>query len=118
LKPPKNNRPSTGFPELSQDDQLILIKIGFFEVWLGHVTRMINAAEGTLTLSDGATISRQQLDSIFDVSQHNFLISSSSASQLIVNFVVLIGCRNWIYQQFKENLFLIKNSIQMKLRGK
>lgn len=57
----------SGFPELSQDDQLILIKIGFFEVWLGHVSRLINTQEGTMTLADGATLSKQQLDLIFDV---------------------------------------------------
>ncbi|XP_057372342.1 ecdysone-induced protein 78C-like [Daphnia carinata] len=56
-----------GFPELSQDDQLILIKIGFFEVWLGHVSRLINSQEGTLTLADGVTLSKQQMDTIFDV---------------------------------------------------
>lgn len=57
----------SGFPELSQDDQLILIKIGFFEVWLGHVSRLINTQEGTMTLADGASLSKQQLDLIFDV---------------------------------------------------
>jgi len=58
---------SKGFPELSQDDQLILIKIGFFEVWLGHVSRLINSQEGTMTLTDGVTLSKQQMDLIFDV---------------------------------------------------
>lgn len=52
---------------MSQDDQLILIKIGFFEVWLGHVSRLVNSQEGTLTLADGVTLSKQQMDLIFDV---------------------------------------------------
>ena len=56
-----------GFPELSQDDQLILIKIGFFEVWLTHVSRLVNAQEMTLTLNEGATLSKQQMQLIFDV---------------------------------------------------
>ena len=56
-----------GFPELSQDDQLILIKIGFFEVWLTHVSRLVNAQEMTLTLADGATLSKKQMELIFDV---------------------------------------------------
>lgn len=56
-----------GFGELSQDDQLILVKIGFYEVWLGHVSRSINTQEGSLTLADGSTFSRQQLELIFDV---------------------------------------------------
>ena len=65
-----------GFPELSQDDQLILIKIGFFEVWLGHVSRMINSQEGTLTLADGVTLSKQQMDLIFDVWHKTYLFFS------------------------------------------
>lgn len=52
---------------MSQDDQLILIKIGFFEVWLGHVSRLVNSQEGTVTLADGVTLSKQQMDLIFDV---------------------------------------------------
>ena len=56
-----------GFVDLSQDDQLILIKIGFFEVWLGHVSRSVHTGEGTLVLADGTTFSRQQLELIFDV---------------------------------------------------
>ena len=71
---------ATGFPDLSQDDQLILIKVGFFEVWLGHVTRLVNVQDGTLTLSDGATISRHQLESIFDVS---FLLNELKIEKLI-----------------------------------
>lgn len=66
---------NVGFPELSQDDQLILIKIGFFEVWLGHVSRLINSQEGTLTLADGVTLSKQQMDTIFDVTHFEFVIT-------------------------------------------
>lgn len=66
----------TGFPELSQDDQLILIKIGFFEVWLGHISRLINSQEGTLTLADGVTLSKQQVDIIFEVSSPSFDVSN------------------------------------------
>lgn len=61
-----------GFPELSQDDQLILIKIGFFEVWLTHVSRLVNAQEMTLTLTEGVTLSKQQMELIFDVISLNF----------------------------------------------
>ena len=62
-----------GFPDLSQDDQLILIKIGFFEVWLTHVSRLVNAQEMTLTLADGATLSKKQMELIFDV--HSIILS-------------------------------------------
>lgn len=56
-----------GFLDLSQDDQLILIKLGFFEIWLVHVSRMVNSLDNTLTFSDGNYITRQQMELMFDV---------------------------------------------------
>lgn len=58
-----------GFCDLSQDDQLILIKVGFFEIWLTHAARL--ASDASLTFSDGTFITRQQMDIIYDVSPHN-----------------------------------------------
>ncbi|KAG8231814.1 hypothetical protein J437_LFUL012308 [Ladona fulva] len=55
-----------GFCELGQDDQLILIKVGFFEVWLAHVARTVNPREGTLTFSDGTFVTRHQMDMMYD----------------------------------------------------
>lgn len=55
-----------GFLELSQDDQLILIKVGFLEVWLVHVSRL--ATEHGLTMWDGTTFTRSQLTTMYDVS--------------------------------------------------
>ncbi|XP_022247854.1 ecdysone-induced protein 78C-like isoform X2 [Limulus polyphemus] len=55
-----------GFLDLTQDDQLILIKLGFFEVWLVHIARMINTFENSVTFSDGSYISRQQMEIMFD----------------------------------------------------
>lgn len=55
-----------GFLELTQDDQLILIKLGFFEVWLVHIARMVNTLDNTLTFSDGSYITRQQMELMFD----------------------------------------------------
>lgn len=52
--------------ELSQDDQLILIKVGFLEVWLVHVSRL--ATEHGLTMWDGTTFTRSQLSTMYDVS--------------------------------------------------
>ena len=61
-----------GFLEFAQDDQLILIKLGFFEVWLIHVARSILAEEdgarGAVTFADGAYVTREQLEFVFDVS--------------------------------------------------
>lgn len=55
-----------GFCELSQDDQLILIKVGFFELWLGHVSRLVS--DSCLTFADGTFITRQQMELMYDVS--------------------------------------------------
>ncbi|XP_018914424.1 ecdysone-induced protein 78C [Bemisia tabaci] len=53
-----------GFCDLSQDDQLILIKVGFFELWLGHVSRL--TSECSLTFSDGTYVTRQQMELMYD----------------------------------------------------
>lgn len=55
-----------GFCDFTQDDQLILIKLGFFEVWLTHVARMITGT--SLTFDDGAYLMREHLEIIYDVS--------------------------------------------------
>ncbi|XP_076345217.1 ecdysone-induced protein 78C-like isoform X2 [Tachypleus tridentatus] len=55
-----------GFLDLTQDDQLILIKLGFFEVWMVHISRMINTFENSVTFSDGSYVSRQQMEVMFD----------------------------------------------------
>ncbi|PSN39449.1 Ecdysone-induced protein 78C [Blattella germanica] len=54
----------TGFCDLSQDDQLILIKVGFFEIWLGHVARL--TSDSSLTFADGTYITRQQMELMYD----------------------------------------------------
>lgn len=58
-----------GFLDLMQDDQLILIKSGFFEVWIVHISRMFNSLDNTLTFSEGSYITRQQMELMFDVSR-------------------------------------------------
>ncbi|XP_030372310.1 ecdysone-induced protein 78C [Scaptodrosophila lebanonensis] len=62
-----------GFCDFTQDDQLILIKLGFFEVWLTHVARLIN--DTTLTLDDGAYLTRQQLEILYDMDFVNALLN-------------------------------------------
>ncbi|XP_035917147.1 ecdysone-induced protein 78C [Anopheles stephensi] len=62
-----------GFGEFLQDDQLILIKLGFFEVWLTHVARSTN--DSTLTFDDGVYITRQQLEVIYDSEYANSLFN-------------------------------------------
>jgi len=54
-----------GFCELSQDDQLILIKVGFFEVWLCHISKMTN--DNSMTFEDGTYFTRQQLELMYEV---------------------------------------------------
>ncbi|XP_033751290.1 ecdysone-induced protein 78C-like [Pecten maximus] len=54
-----------GFSDLSQDDQLILIKGSFFEVWLTRMARMFNKHEGFLTFEEGNMIQREELSVVF-----------------------------------------------------
>ena len=57
-----------GFSDLTQDDQLILIKLGFFEVWLVHISKTADCVDNTLTFADGSFLNRKQLELMFDVS--------------------------------------------------
>uniref|UniRef100_A0A1I8MP96 NR LBD domain-containing protein n=1 Tax=Musca domestica TaxID=7370 RepID=A0A1I8MP96_MUSDO len=59
-----------GFCDFTQDDQLILIKMGFFETWLTHVARLIS--DSTLTFDDGTYLTRQHLEIIYDT---DFVVS-------------------------------------------
>ncbi|CRL02945.1 CLUMA_CG015899, isoform A [Clunio marinus] len=51
-----------GFCDFTQDDQLILIKLGFFEVWLNYIAK--TTTDMTLTFDDGTFLTRQQLEII------------------------------------------------------
>lgn len=68
-----------GFLALNQLDQLLLIKSGFFEIWLVTLAGMFNSRDQTLTFADGTFISREQLEVLFDKSfstvAFNFSIS-------------------------------------------
>lgn len=55
-----------GFCDLSQDDQLILIKIGFFEIWLSHIARLTTST--CMVFDDGTVVTKQQLETMYDVS--------------------------------------------------
>ena len=87
-----------GFLELTQDDQLIMIKLGFFEVWLVHVSRMTNTLENTLTFSDGTFVTKQQMELMFDVSLCSFVplftTSLSTSFELIFLQVVTFLSNN------------------------
>lgn len=56
-----------GFCDLSQDDQLILIKIGFFEIWLSHISRL--TSNTCMMFDDGTVVTKQQLEIMYDVSK-------------------------------------------------
>ncbi|XP_051170058.1 ecdysone-induced protein 78C isoform X2 [Leptopilina boulardi] len=53
-----------GFSDLLQDDQLILIKLGFFEIWLSHISKMTTNI--SMTFEDGTYITKQQLELIYE----------------------------------------------------
>ncbi|XP_047524674.1 ecdysone-induced protein 78C isoform X2 [Pieris napi] len=55
-----------GFHILPQDDQLILIKLGFFEVWLTRATRISNPT--AIVFDDGTSLNHRQLESMYDTS--------------------------------------------------
>ncbi|XP_055603422.1 ecdysone-induced protein 78C isoform X2 [Uranotaenia lowii] len=65
-----------GFGEFLQDDQLILLKLGFFEVWLSHVARA--TSDTSLTFDDGVYFSRAQLEVIYDIDYANALFNFTS----------------------------------------
>lgn len=65
-----------GFCDFTQDDQLILIKLGFFEVWLNYIAK--TTTDLTLTFDDGTYLTRQQLEIMYDVSVCSFLLSQFS----------------------------------------
>ncbi|CAG4983909.1 unnamed protein product [Parnassius apollo] len=53
-----------GFHTLPQDDQLILIKLGFFEVWLTRITRL--STPSSIVFEDGTAFTHSQLEMIYD----------------------------------------------------
>lgn len=55
-----------GFCDLSQDDQLILIKLGFIEIWFTHVSRSTNNVR--LMFDDGVQFTRHHVEILYDVS--------------------------------------------------
>ena len=63
-----------GFGGLGQDDQLILIKLGFFEVWLAQIARLTSSQ--SMIFDDGTLVTRQQLEIMYDVSRTNLLYNN------------------------------------------
>ncbi len=57
-----------GFHDLSQDDQLILIKAGFYEIWLTQHTRLFNTQEQSIMFGDGSVVAYDQMEMVFTVS--------------------------------------------------
>ncbi|XP_074661937.1 ecdysone-induced protein 78C-like [Tubulanus polymorphus] len=88
-----------GFTNLPQDDQLILIKTGYFEIWLVRIARMVNVNNTTVVFSDGSIVNRNQLDivyspelvqSLFDFSlAFNYLRLSDTEIGLFTSIVLL-----------------------------
>lgn len=69
-----------GFGQFDSDEQLILIKVGFFEVWLVQVTRTAKhgnggCAEAAMTFDDGHYLTATQLAKMYNVSFVKFKCS-------------------------------------------
>lgn len=53
------------FGELSQEDQLVLIKGAFLEIWMVHAAKVTHHHQ--VTFQDGSSVTKQQLELIFEV---------------------------------------------------
>lgn len=53
------------FQSIPQEDQLILIKKGFFEVWMTRMCRLMNTVDGTILFSDGSLVPRSEMEVIY-----------------------------------------------------
>ncbi|XP_050361095.1 ecdysone-induced protein 78C-like isoform X1 [Nymphalis io] len=62
-----------GFNVLPQDDQLILIKLGFFEVWLSRAAKLSN--EESIIFDDGTVVTLEQLEIIYDAPFANAMLA-------------------------------------------
>lgn len=82
-----------GFCDFTQDDQLILIKLGFFEVWLNYIAKM--TTDMKLTFDDGTYLTRQQLEIMYDVSvslSHSFHFQATThiCKRHLKHFLLLV----------------------------
>lgn len=68
---------STDFSDLSQDDQLILIKTGFFEIWLTRMARMFSRSDNMVMFEDGSLISRDEISVVYTVKKIFFTLFSN-----------------------------------------
>lgn len=68
---------STDFSDLSQDDQLILIKTGFFEIWLTRMARMFSRSDNMVMFEDGSLISRDEISVVYTVKKNLFTLFSN-----------------------------------------
>lgn len=62
-----------GFCDFTQDDKLILIKLGFFELWLCHIAK--TTTDTSLTFDDGTFLTRQQIEIMYDIEYANDLFN-------------------------------------------
>lgn len=53
------------FQSIPQEDQLVLIKKGFYEVWLTRMSRLIQSCEEQFLFSDGSLVPRSELEVVY-----------------------------------------------------
>ncbi|CAM1319498.1 Uncharacterised protein g7228 [Pycnogonum litorale] len=97
------------FSDLTQDDQLILIKLGFMEIFFIQVSRLYNPLDNTLMFHDGSYITRQQIELMFDneyvvalfslMSSLNNLQLNDTEIGLLSSIILLMSDRPGIYDQ-------------------
>lgn len=72
-----------GFLDLSQDDQLILIKSGFFEMWLSRQARTFSPQENCLMFEDGSTIVKNEMIAVYHIDFVNSMFELTSSFNLL-----------------------------------
>ena len=101
---------SSGFSDLSQDDQLILIKTGFFEIWLTRMARMFNRNDNVLLFEDGSLIAREELDIVYNVSKEVLdMVYNVSEEELDIVYSVSKEVLDMMYSVSKEELDMVCN---------
>lgn len=95
-----------GFCDFTQDDQLILIKLGFFEVWLNYIAKA--TTDLTLTFDDGTYLTRQQLEIMYDVSicSSLALFKHFQEQEIIVKMIRDEKQKSLTSGDFQTNFFL------------
>lgn len=100
---------STDFSDLSQDDQLILIKTGFFEIWLTRMARMFSRSDNMVMFEDGSLISRDEISVVYTVKKIFFTLFSNQNQ--FENLLIKKNRTSSRFQCVKINCFVFMSTL-------